>query len=466
RSIDSDNDTIFDTWELYLAQGDIPNFVNIPLDPLDNDSDDDGLIDGKELVVSEIEILVFPFIAYQTVYPLLTSPVDADSDDDKLTDKFEVDNNMRPDLVDTDNDTLSDWDEIYTHDTDPRKNDTDGDGIPDNEEITAAGSGSGISQYNPQHYTSALDPDTDRDGWPDGLELLAMDGDPRYDPYNPDKNKNGILDGYERDFDHDLISDGDEYYTYNSYGTEHGGFLDYRNPDSDFDGLMDGDEILVYGTLPYSADTDFDGYSDPLELWIGTDPLIFTPEEEFLAAVLRLTSPLQMKSPVHNGTYAAGSISFEMLNLTTLNRDHVFFRYRMISGSETTTPTTSPTTTPTTTPTTSQVPNETETITIGNWSKNYTLKYQGYSRWTHGAINFGAGEYELQVFGLATDYSYPTSPDRVIGSVLLENAIKFHVVKTEIDWMPIIVLSFAAIVALTSAAFVAYWIIRRSRALV
>jgi len=462
KSIDSDNDSLFDSWELYLAHGDIPNFVNIPLNPLDNDTDDDGLTDGKELVVSEIEILVFPFIGYQTVFPYITSPVDPDSDDDGLGDKFEIDNNLRPDLIDSDNDTISDWDEIYKHETDSRKNDTDGDGLSDNDEVTqlntSAGIGSGTSSYNPRYLTNALDPDSDDDGWPDGLEVLATDGDPRYNPYNPDTNNNGILDGYERDFDHDLISDGDEYYTYNSYGTEHGGFLDYRNPDSDFDGLMDGDEILVYGTLPYSADTDFDGYSDPLELWIGTDPLVFTSEEEFLAAVLRLTSPLQMKSPVHNGTYAAGSISFEMLNLTTLNRDQVYFRYRMISGSETTTPTTSPVT--------SQVPNDTTAIVVGNWSENYKLKYQGYSRWTHGGIIFEEGEYELQVFGLAVNYSYPTSPDRFIDSVLLENAIKFHVVKTEIDWGPIIVGGFAAAVLIAGAAFVAFWIIRRRRALV
>ncbi|UCG03869.1 MAG: hypothetical protein JSW11_07760 [Candidatus Heimdallarchaeota archaeon] len=486
RSIDSDNDSIFDTWELYLAYGEIPNFENIPLDALDNDTDDDGLIDGKELVIGEIEILVYPFVAYQTIFPLLTSPVDPDSDDDKLGDKFEVDNNLRPDLVDSDNDTLSDWDEIYRHYTDPRKNDTDGDGITDQREITRftpAGIGSDINDYDPVYFTNALDPDTDGDGWPDGLEIYATDGDPRYNPYNPDVNNNGILDGYERDFDHDLISDGDEYYTYSYYGTdvnnngvldgyEHGGFLDYRNPDSDFDGIMDGDEILVYGTLPYTADTDLDGYSDPLELWIGTDPLRYTPEEDFLAAVLRLTSPLQMKSPMHNGTYSAGAISFELLNLTSLT--HVSFRYREVTESEitnqSTTPTSIPTSTPATTPatTTSTIPITTTTneSSTDEWQGNFTMKYQGYSRWTHSAKNFDEGEYEIQIFGLAPDYSYPTSPDRVIGTVLLENTIRFRVVKTEIDWLPIIGLGFAAAVVLASAAFIAFWIIKRRQALI
>jgi hypothetical protein len=483
KSIDSDNDSIFDTWELYLATGDIPNFENIPLDALDNDTDDDGLTDGKELVIGEIEILVFPFIAYQTVFPLLTSPVDPDSDDDKLGDKFEIDNNLRPDLEDSDNDSLSDWDEIYKHYTDPRKNDTDGDGIPDNKEIThvtPTGIGSGINDYDPLYLTSALDPDTDGDGWPDGLEVYATDGDPRYNPYNPDVNNNGILDGYERDYDNDLISDGDEYNTYNYYGTdvnnngvpdgyEQGGFLDYRNPDSDFDGLMDGDEILVYGTLPYSADSDLDGYSDPLELWIGTDPLEYTLEEDFLAAVLRLTSPLQMKSPIHNGSYSVGVISFEMLNLTALTR--VTFRYREISKenettNQTTVPTNIPTTTPATTPTTTPLNTTSSETPPNEWTGNFTMKYQGYSRWTHSARNFDEGEYELQIFGLAEDYSYPTSPDRVIGSVVLMNTIHFKVVKTEVDWMPVIVLGFAAVVALASAAFIGFWILRRRQALI
>lgn len=472
RSHDSDNDTIMDSWELYLAGGDIPNFENIPLDPLDNDTDDDGLSDGAELVVSEVEILVFPFIGYETVFPFLTSPVDPDTDDDGLSDKFEIDKNLRPDLVDSDNDTLSDWDEIYTHNTNPTKNDTDGDGLLDAYEVTAAGGGSGLS-YNPRYQTNALDPDSDDDGWPDGLEINAADGDYRYDPYNNDTNNNNIPDGYERDFDYDMISDGDEYYSYNSYSAQWGGFLDYRNPDSDFDGLMDGDEILVYGTLPFDGDSDReyrynfsgtgewewiatpDGYSDPLELWVGTDPNVYTPEEEFLAAVLRLTSPLQMKRPEHNGTYSAGAISFEMLNLTSVVPDSVKFRYRKISEAN---------------QTVNQTNNGdfdlTANETINDWSENFTLKYQGYSRFTHGAINFDEGEYELQVYATATDYSYPTSPDRIIGEVLLMNSIRFHVKETKIDWGLIIIIGFAAVVALAAAAFVSYWIVKRRRALV
>jgi len=184
-----------------------------------------------------------------------------------------------------------------------------------------------------------------------------------------------------------------------------------------------------------------------------------------------------MKSPVHNGSYSVGSISFEMLNLTALT--HVTLRYRKISDSEitkqTTTPTniptsstaTTPATIPATTPTSLPYNTSTTDQTPSNqWIGNFTMKYQGYSRWTHSARNFAEGEYELQIFGMASEYSYPTSPDRVIGTVMLENTIFFHVDKEEIDWGPILILGFAAVVALASAAFVGFWLIRRRRLLV
>ncbi|MFX0061905.1 MAG: hypothetical protein ACFFC7_06925 [Candidatus Hermodarchaeota archaeon] len=441
---DSDDDGIPDGWELYLAQGEIPNFENIPLDPLDNDTDNDGIIDGKELLILEVDILVYPFIGFETYQPYLSSPVRADTDGDGLGDKYEIDNFMRPDLTDSDNDSLSDWQELYTHLTDPRSNDTDGDGIPDPHELTAAGrSAKSLQGYDPQFNTSALDPDSDDDGWPDGLEcgLYATDNDPRYDETNPDVNNNGIPDGYERDFDSDLISDGDEYYTYNSYGYD-GGFLDYRNPDSDYDGLLDGDEILVYGTQPFNPDTDYDGYSDSLELWIGTNPLIATSEDEFLAAVNRKTSPLQITSPEHGSYHTPGNIAVSMFNLTALATDQVYFRYRKADTNQ--------------------------TSGWSTWTENIPLYYQGYSRWSSSVnfldpgISFDPGYYELQVSGLALNYSYPASPETQM-SIVLENTVFFTVNETVpfniADWLPIIAVGGIGFCVIVLA--VAIWIWRR-----
>lgn len=444
RSMDSDNDSLLDSWELYLKLGDFSAISqeNIPLDPNDNDTDNDGISDGQELIVEAIEILVYPFVGYIVVNPFLTSPVNPDTDGDKLGDKFEIDNNLRPDIPDTDNDTLSDFVEVYELPTDPNKNDSDGDGLSDALESITTGEGANIENYNPRYSTSAVDPDSDADGWPDGLEINATDGDPRYDPTNPDVNNNGIPDGFERDFDHDQISDGAEYYVYNSFGMD-GGFLDYRNPDSDFDGLMDGDEILVYGTQPYNPDTDYDGFSDALELWVGTDPLVFTSPEEFLAAINRLTSPLQFKSPKHNENYTAGPIRFELFNLTNFREGTVYFRFREL-----------------------EIPKSNESIVGSGWSKNYTMSYQGYSRWTRSALTFSEGVYELQVFGLATNYAYPATPDIILEEQKLMNSIIFAIAKAEPDYTPILVIGGGTIILASIAGVIAFFLRRRKRILV
>ena len=47
--------------------------------------------------------------------------------------------------------------------------------------------------------------------------------------------------------------------------------------DTDGDGLSDGDEVREYQTNPLLADTDADGYSDAEEIAAGTDPLIPNP---------------------------------------------------------------------------------------------------------------------------------------------------------------------------------------------
>jgi hypothetical protein len=49
--------------------------------------------------------------------------------------------------------------------------------------------------------------------------------------------------------------------------------LDPLNPDSDGDGLMDGEELNVYGTSAHAYDSDNDGVSDGDEVARGLDPL-------------------------------------------------------------------------------------------------------------------------------------------------------------------------------------------------
>lgn len=66
--------------------------------------------------------------------------------------------------LDSDNDGLTDYEEIYMYNTDPFNPDTDGDGLTDYEEVMIFG-------------TDPLNPDTDGDGYLDGEEVMSF--------YNP-----------------------------------------------------------------------------------------------------------------------------------------------------------------------------------------------------------------------------------------------------------------------------------------
>lgn len=101
--------------------------------------------------------------------------------------------------------------------------DSDGDGIPDDDETDIYG-------------TDPNDPDTDDDGLTDYEEIFIYGTD----PLNPDTDGDGINDGDE----------------VNEYGT------DPNDPDSDDDGLTDYEEIFIYGTDPNNPDSDGDGIPD------------------------------------------------------------------------------------------------------------------------------------------------------------------------------------------------------------
>src|SRR5690606_27119735 len=65
-----------------------------------------------------------------------TDPLDADTDDDGLLDGEEVDTYGTDPLdADTDDDGLTDGDEVDTYGTDPLDADTDDGGVPDGEEV-------------------------------------------------------------------------------------------------------------------------------------------------------------------------------------------------------------------------------------------------------------------------------------------------------------------------------------------
>ena len=127
-----------------------------------------------------------------------------------------------------------------------QQTDTDGDGLPDMQEIQLG--------TNPQN------PDSDGDGVSDKQEL-----DNGTDPLNPDTDGDGL-------------SDGDEI----RWGT---------NPkaiDSDGDTLSDGQEVHVLGTSPVNPDTDGDGLPDNTDPDPGAPP---TPTATFTATPPATSTP-------------------------------------------------------------------------------------------------------------------------------------------------------------------------------
>jgi outer membrane protein OmpA-like peptidoglycan-associated protein len=181
-----------------------------------------------------------------------------DCDKDGLTDSEEKRIGTDPCNPDTDNDQLTDFDEVRVHGTDPLKPDTDDDGLGDFAELR-------------QHATDPRNADTDGDGLTDGDEVLRH----LTEPTKPDTDGDGLTDGDEikvhatnplaADTDGDGLNDGPEINTYKTNA---------KVADTDGDGLKDGDEVNKVKTDPNDPDTDNDKLTDGEEVVrVKTDPL-------------------------------------------------------------------------------------------------------------------------------------------------------------------------------------------------
>ncbi|MFQ5910376.1 MAG: hypothetical protein ACE5IJ_06615, partial [Thermoplasmata archaeon] len=221
-SYDSDHDGVPDGVEWGLPGWDMN--TSTTTDPLDPDTDGDGLWDGiedsnKDGAVDANE----------------ADPNDEDSDDDGIWDgpEYEVFMNL-----------------IYL-----RNNDSDGDGILDGNDLWRNHSGTWVEawyiDFDRDGLVNALDDDSDGDGWPDGSEDTNLNGifEPgETDPLDGDQDKDGLLDGIElpdvdptnNDTDGDGILDGYEKdWNQNSDGV---GGVNANDTDSDNDGLLDNEE--------------------------------------------------------------------------------------------------------------------------------------------------------------------------------------------------------------------------------
>jgi len=197
-----------------------------------------------------------------------TDPKKADTDGDGLNDGAEVNQyKTNPLKADTDGDSLNDGAEVNQYNTDPLKADTDGDGLNDGAEVN-------------QYKTYPLNADTDGDGLNDGAEVNQY----KTDPLKADTDGDGLNDGAEvqyksdplkADTDGDGLSDGAEV---NQYKT------DPAKADTDADGLSDGDEVNKYKTDPVKIDTDSGGANDGAEVKIGTNPL--DPKDDVTSTII------------------------------------------------------------------------------------------------------------------------------------------------------------------------------------
>ncbi len=199
---DSDGDGLTDAVEKALGS-----------DPFDADSDDDGVIDGKEIDFDK-----------DTDGDGLINVLDPDSDNDGLFDGTEegldcsnpaTDPKKHRCVADADTATK----------TDPLKKDTDGGGVSDGSEDANLNGKLDTGETDPTTGHGADDStvvDTDKDGLSDALEKTLGS-----DPNDADTDDDGVTDGAEANPSDD--GDGD-------------GLNDVLDVDSDNDALYDGTE--------------------------------------------------------------------------------------------------------------------------------------------------------------------------------------------------------------------------------
>ncbi len=124
------------------------------LDKNSADTDNDGLTDGEEITITKTDAAVYD--SYQSG----VADGDVDMDGDGLTNKEEITYGSDPNLKDTDNDDIDDYTEVNEYKTKPADEDTDADKLPDGDEI--------VLGCNP------LVADTDGNGIIDGEEYFEQ----------------------------------------------------------------------------------------------------------------------------------------------------------------------------------------------------------------------------------------------------------------------------------------------------
>lgn len=185
--------------------------------------------------------------------PTPAGPVaSADDDKDGLTNAEEAALGTDPKNPDSDDDGISDGDEVNVYGSDPLNLDTDGDTLYDGGELV--------------YGTGILNPDTDGDGLSDGEEVYIYQTNPTV----ADTDGDGIPDGQEVRNGTNPLKAGAAVPT--AVPPTANAPAQQSSIDSDGDGLTDAQEARN-GTDPSNVDSDGDGVNDSNEIAAGTNPL-------------------------------------------------------------------------------------------------------------------------------------------------------------------------------------------------
>ncbi|MEO1643969.1 MAG: PKD domain-containing protein, partial [Chloroflexota bacterium] len=280
--------------------------VCYPSDALLTDSDFDRLSDFEEVTGVEWDTVGGPTV--------ITKPNDADTDDDGIADGDEVNRGggiqfdlevngvtqtgvsrqLNPASIDTDNDGLSDFAEIFSgirNRTDPRNRDTDGDGLIDGT-VNIDTNNDGVTDYTEvgerdNSYTTGLDGygtfatsnDSDGDGLTDWQEVWTTQGTNPGEPAPP----TGVTQLNVYNITVDTAPVAITLPGYDPLQPNSAFNMNPLNSDTDGDGLSDGFEMTTgpgndYLTDPLNPDTDGDGFTDSQEIngggLFGTNPIV------------------------------------------------------------------------------------------------------------------------------------------------------------------------------------------------
>ncbi|HUU78027.1 MAG TPA: hypothetical protein VMX55_06740 [candidate division Zixibacteria bacterium] len=280
---DTDNDGLLDgdeVWGIYYNESINRNATGyIFTNPLDSDTDNDILLDGTEYFGYGTDPTYFDTDLdlmsdyYEVNNGLNATKNDAyeDLDNDGLINIEEFNRGTFADLSDSDNDELSDGEEVYgiycpnnpyanttgyIVTNKPLQRDSDADGLSDGKEVKGIYSPDNLGANTTGYvFSNPLDADSDKDGIRDYFEI-----------YTWDTNPNAV------DSDGDTMNDLWET-TYNNNGAGTNPIVDDAAVDIDLDGLTNLEEY-TRKTNPIVADTDGDGMTDGWEVLYGFNPLV------------------------------------------------------------------------------------------------------------------------------------------------------------------------------------------------